>query len=117
MRICFGIDNYHRYGINEIQKHSCITFTLGCTRCGVMDATKIEEIVRVGAAFDNGKAIPVWFLWRNRRYKVQRVCFTWHSSQGVSKLHHYSVTDGANTYELCFNATSLEWSLEKVCAG
>ncbi|MCL5105740.1 MAG: hypothetical protein M1133_16730 [Armatimonadetes bacterium] len=82
-----------------------------------MEAVTIDESIRVGAAFENRKAVPVWFVWRNRRYRVKQVCFTWCSAQGISKLRHYSVTDGVNTYELCFNSNTLEWSLGRVSAG
>jgi hypothetical protein len=82
-----------------------------------MEATLIDESIRVGAAFENRRVLPVWFVWRNRRYKVERVCFTWHSNQGNSKIYHYSVTDGINTYELRFNSNTLEWSLGGVYAG
>lgn len=82
-----------------------------------METVAINENIRVGVAFDNQKVFPVWFRWRNRYYKVRAVSFTWNSSQGFEKLHHYSVTDGANTYELCFNAHTLQWTLGKVHAG
>ena len=82
-----------------------------------MEATTIDEPIRVAAAFDARRAFPMWFVWRNRRYKIERVCFTWSSNQGISRLHHYSVTDGDNTYELLFDSNTLEWTLSKVCAG
>ena len=80
-----------------------------------MEAVVINEDIRVAAAFSNRKVLPLWFLWRNRYYKVRSVNFAWSSNQGAAKLYHYAVTDGANTYELYFNARSLEWMLAKVC--
>jgi len=84
-------------------------------RCRVMETVSVEECIRVGAAFDNGKVRPVWFLWRNRYYRVKAVNFTWRSNQGAARLHHYSVTDGNSAYELCFNSSTMEWTLSKVC--
>lgn len=81
-----------------------------------MEALKIDEQIRVVVAFDSRKVIPIWFRWRNRYYKVQAVNFTWTSDLGLAKLRHYSVTDGVNAYELCFNSESLEWTLGRVCA-
>ena len=81
-----------------------------------MEASTINEEVRVGVAFDSRKVQPVWFRWQNRYYKVKAVNFTWGSTQGAAKLHHYAVTDGVNTYELCFNARTLEWTLGRVYA-
>jgi hypothetical protein len=59
----------------------------------------------------------MWFMWRDRYYRVKSVAYAWDTSQGVSTLHHYSVTDGINMYELQFNATTLDWTLGQVCAG
>ena len=81
-----------------------------------MEAVTIDEIIRVGVAFDNRKAHPVWFRWRNRYYKVKAVNFTWSSDLGAAKLRHYAVTDGDNMYELCFNSLTLEWTLGRVYA-
>ena len=80
-----------------------------------MEAVAIDEDVRVAVAFDRRRAFPMWFLWKNRYYKIKSVNFTWSSSQGAAKLRHYAVTAGNSTYELCFNSLTLEWTLRKVC--
>ena len=81
----------------------------------LMETLHIDEEIRVEAAFDSRKVHPVWFMWRNRYYRVKSVNYTWMSVQGSAKLRHYSVTDGINTYELCFNSRTLEWTLGRVC--
>lgn len=81
-----------------------------------MEAVTVDEGIRVCAAFEDQKVFPVWFRWRDRYYKVKEVNFTWSSRQGSAKLHHYAVTDGANTYELCFNSRTLRWTLGRVYA-
>ena len=80
-----------------------------------MDTVSIDEDIRVGAAFDGRKVKPVWFRWRNRYFKVKTVNYTWSTSRGSTRLRHYSVTDGMNTYELQFDSTTLEWTLGRVC--
>lgn len=82
-----------------------------------METVTVDENIRVGVAFDKRKVVPMWFMWRDRYYRVKSVAYAWDTSQGVSTLHHYSVTDGINMYELQFNATTLDWSLGQVCAG
>jgi len=79
-----------------------------------MEATRIDEEIRVGVAFDNRKVRPVWFRWRNRYYKVEEVNFTWSSDEGSTRLRHFAVSSGPNTYELCFNSRTMEWRLSKV---
>ncbi len=82
-----------------------------------MESVSIDEAIRVGAAFDGRRVIPMWFRWRNRRYRIKTVTFSWCTNHGMATLHHYSVSDGANLYELQFNAATLEWTLGEVCAG
>lgn len=79
-----------------------------------MESVAIDECIRVGAAFDNRRVHPTWFLWKNRYHKVKAINFTWHSNHGAEKLHHYSVSDGNSTYELHFNSQTMEWTLDKV---
>ncbi|MDH7480906.1 MAG: hypothetical protein QHH26_02885 [Armatimonadota bacterium] len=79
-----------------------------------MEATRIDENIRVCAAFEGRRVFPIWFRWRDRYYKVKKINFTWKSNQGSAKLHYYAVTDGINTYELCFNSRTLEWILDRV---
>lgn len=80
-----------------------------------METVAIDESIRVGAAFDRRRILPVWFMWRNRYYKVKDVCFVWSTDSGRARVCHYSVTDGDNTYELRFDTTTLEWTLGGVC--
>ncbi|MEN6371695.1 MAG: hypothetical protein ABFD64_06730 [Armatimonadota bacterium] len=84
-----------------------------------MEAVTVDEEVRVGAAFDNRKICPVWFLWRSRYYRVRRVTYNWRSSLGIEKLYYFAVTvaSGSSVYELCFNSGSLEWTLSRISGG
>ena len=82
-----------------------------------METVSVDESIRVGVAFDNRRVMPVWFRWRDRYYRVKAITYTWCTDLGIARLHHYSVTDGANLYELQFNTTTLEWTLGRVCAG
>lgn len=81
-----------------------------------METTSIDEGIRVGAAFNNRRIMPVWFMWRGRYYRVRAVTYTWRTDQGIVRVHHYSVSDGDNLYELQFNTDTLEWTLGKVIA-
>jgi hypothetical protein len=87
------------------------------SRSSRVETVSIDENIRVGAAFDKRKVRPMWFLWRNRYYKVRTVNFTWKSNQGAARIHHYSVHDGNSAYELCFNSITLEWTLSKISMG
>lgn len=77
--------------------------------------TLINELVTVGVIFGDGRKIkPVWFKWRGKKHSIQTITYTWTSRQGRALIHHFSATDGANLYELCYNTESLDWELAHV---
>lgn len=76
---------------------------------------EIGERIFVIAAF--GKSIrlkPLRFTWSNRKVNIKDVTYEWTTSEGTSKLLHFSVTDGNTLYELSFNTNSILWRLEGV---
>ncbi|GBE41310.1 hypothetical protein BMS3Bbin09_01203 [bacterium BMS3Bbin09] len=76
---------------------------------------EIGERVFVIAAF--GRSIrlkPLRFTWSDRQINIKDVTYEWTTSEGTSKLLHFSVTDGNTLYELSFNTNSILWMLEGV---
>jgi hypothetical protein len=74
--------------------------------------TEIAELVKVGVVFEPGEPpLPKWFIWRGRRYPVERMTFHWKVRDGQVALHHFAVISGANLYELRYNTVTLEWML------
>ena len=76
---------------------------------------EIGERIFVIAAF--GKSIrlkPLRFSWSNRQVNIKNVTYEWTTSEGTSRLLHFSVTDGNTLYELSFNTNSISWRLEGV---
>lgn len=76
--------------------------------------TEINEPVEAGVVFRKGQVRPVWFLWKGRKYLVAKVAYSWKEPRGETTLHHFSVFDGANTFELCYDAKFLTWKLGRV---
>lgn len=76
--------------------------------------TEINDPIEVGAVFRRGGLEPVWFVWKGRKYPIQRVTFRWKGSSGESRLHSFSVFDGANTFELIYDSKLLHWRLGRV---
>lgn len=74
----------------------------------------IDEQVRVGAVFSGDKVNPVWFTWRDRKYKIEQVTYTWRDREGDAILYYFSVLNSVNLYELRLNAKTLVWRLLKV---
>jgi hypothetical protein len=76
---------------------------------------EVGERVFVIAAFGRSiKLKPLRFTWSNRQINIKDVTYEWITSEGSSKLLHFSVTDGNTLYELSFNTNSILWRLEGV---
>lgn len=76
--------------------------------------SEIDEIIKAGVVFSSGKIIPKWFLWKNRKYDIKEVNYTWNDYDGTEKLLLFSVTDGTNNYEISFNTKRTIWKINKV---
>lgn len=74
----------------------------------------LDEPVQVGAVFKKGGVFPRWFLYRGSRVTVKELTFCWKERAGRSLLHHFSVSDGINLYDLVFQAENLAWKLESI---
>ena len=61
--------------------------------------------------FPHDKLRPVMFIWRNREYRVQDVTYVWREIQGQAEVYHFAVSDGANVFELSYNARALDWTI------
>ena len=75
----------------------------------------VGSAVKVLAVFGDGRKLrPLRFLWSGRTYKVKEITLEWDSFHGREKIHHFSVSDGANIYELAYHSESMLWTLESV---
>lgn len=78
---------------------------------------KMSEPITVAAVFSNKPLIkPVWFVWQNRQYRIEKITYTWTDREGRASRYHFAVTDGGNLYELCYHSEKLTWQLEAVSA-
>lgn len=84
-----------------------------------MTHTHLDEAVKVYALyketgshrFPHDRLRPMMFIWRNQEYRVQDVTYVWRENQGQSEVYHFTVSDGVNVFELCYNAKNLEWTI------
>ena len=85
--------------------------------------TLIEEPVEMSAVFSRKKITPVFFVWRERRYRVTRVTGAHRRRKGQFMEIYYSVLAGEgdgggdNVYELRFSTESMNWSLVRIHSG
>ncbi len=74
--------------------------------------TDMEEPIIVAAIFGKKPWLkPVWFIWKNRQYQIHKITYTWIDKEGQFKRYHFSVSDGANLFELCYHSERLSWQL------
>ncbi len=79
---------------------------------------QIGEHIRVAVIFGPGNRIrPVWFDWRQQKHTVQEVTCCWDEREGSAVRLHFAVSDGANLFELTYNAARQLWALSAVDAG
>ena len=75
----------------------------------------IGETISVVASFGLPYKIkPLRFRWSGKLFEVKDVTYSWQTKEGLSKIHHFSISDGKTLYELSFDTFSLLWRLEKV---
>lgn len=72
---------------------------------------QILEPVDVLASFSGGHIRPRAFLWRNRRYNVEKVNLAYSAKDGRDPVHFFSVSDGVNAYKLAFRPREMTWRL------
>ena len=73
---------------------------------------EIGDSIRVGVVFGGQpKVRPVWFIWHEREVRIREITYRWQSRDGRSVIHHFAVSDGANVYELRYDAGTLGWTL------
>lgn len=76
---------------------------------------KIYQAVSVGVIFKGSNILPRWFIWKERKYNIKTIDYTWIDTQGKEKIIKFSVNDGTNSYELEYHTLKTHWKLNKIC--
>ena len=78
------------------------------------------EPISVTAAFEKPYQVrPLKFKWSGRVLDIAEITYTWQTTEGRSKIYHFSVTGkgGGMLYELTFNPSTLLWHIQGVAEG
>ena len=73
-----------------------------------------HDPISVLASFRTREVKPIAFTWGGKDWQVRRVNMVHESREGRARLVHFSVSDEANYFKLCFNSETLGWTLEEV---
>jgi len=77
--------------------------------------TALDEPIVVGAVFGGGKKLrPVWFLRNGREHRIKTENAVWTTREGRAVVYHFSVSDGSDLYEICYNTEAMTWRLKGV---
>jgi hypothetical protein len=100
-----------------------------------MSHTQIDEPINVYALYEmidvsvfsgpgrskvhpHKKLKPLSFTWRQREYEIKELTYVWHNKNGETDYYYFAVSDGANIYELVYNAKTFDWMLHRIyCEG
>jgi hypothetical protein len=82
----------------------------------------INEPIAVEAVFrpcpgpvGSGRIQPNRFWWSGREHKVEQVTYRWQDRRGQARLRFFSVVNGTDVYEICFDSSNCQWTLCRVC--
>ncbi|RKY30092.1 MAG: hypothetical protein DRP74_07670 [Candidatus Omnitrophota bacterium] len=74
----------------------------------------LNQKIEVLAFFKGGKIYPRFFIWNNKKYKIKTITYNWQERQGKETINYFSVSTGAELYQISLNNTSLGWRLDKL---
>lgn len=74
---------------------------------------EINEKIEVLAWFKNGQIQPKGFVWKDKKYKVERLTYHWQARCGSALISYFSVNTDSGLYQISFNNTSLSWQIDK----
>lgn len=74
----------------------------------------MQDPIRVITIFSDGIIKPLYFIWNNRRLRVERVTYNWRTidERGVSQ--HFSVISGSFYYHMLYVPSLSRWYLMEV---
>lgn len=76
--------------------------------------TIIDEPISVGVVFSSGKINPKFFVWKEKRYAVEKITFLWDSKVGSAQVFHFAAINNGSVYEISYNLQTSKWRLDKI---
>ena len=87
------------------------------TSDGSEHPAQFPQRIEVLAWFRNAKITPRLFIWNNKTYKIRNVTYRWQERRGQELINFFSVSTGADLYQISFSAIVYSWRLEKIIEG
>lgn len=77
----------------------------------------IKEKIKVAVVFAEDSLKPVWFIFKNEKILIQKICYSWTERDGKWLNYKYTVTDGGTIFEIMFMPEHMVWQLEAIDEG
>lgn len=74
----------------------------------------INEPISILVNFGNNKVLPLFFQWRNKKYKVEKLNLVHKKRDGADTIYYFNVTDKTNYFKLSFSTKNLGWRIEEL---
>ena len=74
----------------------------------------INEPISILVNFGNNKVVPLFFKWRNKRYKIENLNLVHKKRDGDSMIYYFNVSDKANYFKLSFATKDLSWRIDEL---
>ncbi|MDD3802966.1 MAG: hypothetical protein PHW02_01085 [bacterium] len=74
----------------------------------------MKEPLYVITLFSDGKIKPIYFIWNNRRLKIENITYNWRTVDENGINQHFSVISGSFYYHLLFVTSMSRWYLTEV---
>ena len=69
--------------------------------------------IKVATIFEKGRIKPVWFIRDGHKCVIKEMNYEWIKKNGQSKIYHFAVSDGTNSFELSFDDREMTWKIEE----
>ncbi len=74
--------------------------------------TIVREPISVEVFFSSGRIIPRFFIWKQKKYNINKITYFWRSSVGIFPVLYFSVISGRSIYEISYDLKTSKWCLE-----
>ena len=75
---------------------------------------QINEPISILVHFGSNKVFPVFFEWRHKRYKIEKLNLVHKKRDGDGTVYYFNVTDKTNYFKLAFSTKDLGWRIEEL---
>lgn len=75
---------------------------------------KLDEQIDVLVKFGHKNILPVFFKWRGKTYRIEKLNLVHKERDGDDKIYYFSVSDKTNYFRLAFFTRDLSWRIQEL---